>query len=114
MFRHYVCLASIYSCGLRFQEDRALNAADIDGQRWFLHIRGKGKKDRYVPVPQGAVAFDRIGQGGQGGATHDHRPTDRPNSPAILCEYHVERPITNHRHRGGTFFLDILRVLAVN
>lgn len=52
MPRHRVCLATIYSCGLRLTEGRTLQVPDIDGDRMFLHIRGKGNKDRYVPLPK--------------------------------------------------------------
>jgi site-specific recombinase XerD len=51
MFRHRVCLATIYSCGLRLTEGRTLQIPDIDSARMFLHVRGKGNKDRYVPLP---------------------------------------------------------------
>ena len=51
---HYrVCLATIYSCGLRLQEGTNLHVADIDSARMMIHVRhGKGAKDRYVPLPQ--------------------------------------------------------------
>jgi integrase/recombinase XerD len=49
---HKVCLTVIYSLGLRLQEGTHLQIADIDSQRMFVHIhRGKGNKDRYVPLP---------------------------------------------------------------
>jgi len=51
MFRHRVCLATIYSCGLRLGEGRTLQIPDVDSHRLFLHIHGKGNKDRYVPLP---------------------------------------------------------------
>ena len=51
MFRHRVCLATIYSCGLRLGEGRSLQIPDVDSTRMFLHIHGKGNKDRYVPLP---------------------------------------------------------------
>lgn len=52
--RHYrVCLTTIYSCGLRLQEGVHLQVADIDSARMLVHIhRGKGAKDRFVPLPQ--------------------------------------------------------------
>ena len=51
--RYRVCLATIYSCGLRLQEGTHLQVADIDSARMMVHIRhGKGAKDRYVPLPQ--------------------------------------------------------------
>jgi len=51
---HYrVCLNTIYSCGLRLLEGVKLQVKEIDSSRMVLHIRqGKGKKDRYVPLPE--------------------------------------------------------------
>jgi site-specific recombinase XerD len=51
---HYrMCLTTIYSCGLRLTEGTHLQVSDIDSARMLVHIRGgKGKKDRYVPLPQ--------------------------------------------------------------
>jgi integrase/recombinase XerD len=50
--RYQVCLATIYSCGLRLQEGTHLHVADIDSARLMIHVRhGKGAKDRYVPLP---------------------------------------------------------------
>ncbi len=51
---HYrVCLSTIYGCGLRLQEGVQLQVANIDSGRMQLHVRrGKGNKDRYVPLPE--------------------------------------------------------------
>ncbi len=45
------CLKTIYSCGLRLREGSQLQIANIDSGRMFLHVHGKGGKDRYVPLP---------------------------------------------------------------
>jgi len=45
------CLATIYACGLRLLEGTRLQVPDVDSARMFLHIHGKSKKDRYVPLP---------------------------------------------------------------
>src|SRR5438132_538714 len=50
-----VCLTTIYSCGLRLSEGLFLQVADVDSQRMLLRIRGKGNKDRLVPLPQRAL-----------------------------------------------------------
>ena len=51
--RYQVCLATIYSCGLRLQEGTHLQVADLDSARMMIHVRhGKGAKDRYVPLPK--------------------------------------------------------------
>jgi site-specific recombinase XerD len=48
----FVC----FSMGLRLGEALNLNVGDIDGERMKVHIRmGKGKKDRYVTLPQTAL-----------------------------------------------------------
>lgn len=53
LLRYQVCLATIYSCGLRLQEGTHLQVADIDSARLMIHVRhGKGAKDRYVPLPR--------------------------------------------------------------
>jgi integrase/recombinase XerD len=49
---HRACLKVIYSLGLRIGEGTHLQVSDIDSDRMFVHIhRGKGNKDRYVPLP---------------------------------------------------------------
>jgi site-specific recombinase XerD len=47
-----VCLTTLYACGLRLNEGPCLQVPDVDSQRMLLHIRGKGNKDRYVPLPE--------------------------------------------------------------
>lgn len=50
--RYRVFLLTTYSMGLRLGEALALQVGDIDGNRKQLHIRrGKGHKDRLVPLP---------------------------------------------------------------
>ncbi len=50
--RYRVFLLTTYSMGLRLSETLALQVSDIDAQRQQVHIRrGKGHKDRLVPLP---------------------------------------------------------------
>ena len=45
-------LWTVYSLGLRLQEALNLQVGDIDSSRMLVHIhRGKGAKDRFVPLP---------------------------------------------------------------
>ena len=59
-FRHHVCLSTIYSCGLRLREGVQLQIADLDSDRMLIHVhKGKGGKDRYVPLPDRTLALLR-------------------------------------------------------
>jgi integrase/recombinase XerD len=65
---HRVCLATIYSCGLRLGEGLRLQVRDIDSERMLLHIRGgKGNHDRYIPLPERTLLLLR-----QQWKTHRH------------------------------------------
>ena len=57
---HRACLQTIYSLGLRIGEGVNLQVSDIDSDRMFVHIhRGKGNKDRYVPLPERTLVLLR-------------------------------------------------------
>ena len=59
-FHNYVFLATVYSCGLRLSEALSLQVSDIDGARMTIHVhRGKGAKDRYVPLPDATLKLLR-------------------------------------------------------
>lgn len=50
--KQYALLLTIYATGLRVSEAVQLLPSDIDSARMVVRVRqGKGKKDRYVPMP---------------------------------------------------------------
>jgi site-specific recombinase XerD len=50
---NHAYLTTVYACGLRLQEGLHLEVSDIDSNRMLVHVhRGKGAKDRYVPLPK--------------------------------------------------------------
>ena len=53
------CLTTIYSCGLRLMEGARLQVGDVDSARMVLYIHGKGKRDRYVPLPERTLGLLR-------------------------------------------------------
>ena len=76
-------LTVVYTCGLRLHEALFLQVRDIDSHRMRIHVhRGKGAKDRYVPLPKTTLAtlrsywkthrnpawiFPRLGRSGKEG-----------------------------------------------
>ena len=53
--RDVAVLETIYSCGLRISELCGLVAQDIDWNECLVRVRGKGKKERLIPIGQPAL-----------------------------------------------------------
>src|SRR2546425_609984 len=59
-FHNQAYFTTVYSLGLRLHAALFLQVSDIDGQGLQVHIhRGKGAKDRYVPLPVETLALLR-------------------------------------------------------
>ena len=57
---NHAFLSTVYACGLRLQEAMSLEISDIDAQRMMIHVhRGKGAKDRFVPLPHATLTVLR-------------------------------------------------------
>ena len=92
--RYRVFLLTTYSMGLRLEEALSLQAGDIDAERKQVHIRrGKGHKDRFVPLPdltlQALRALWR---------KHRHPYLIFPNAKGSL---ETIQQATTHMDRGG-------------
>src|SRR5436309_715879 len=53
--RDVAILETIYSCGLRISELCGLLASDIDWNERLARVRGKGKKERLIPIGETAL-----------------------------------------------------------
>jgi site-specific recombinase XerD len=53
--RNRALVELVYSCGLRSAEAVGLDLADVDFDREALHVRGKGGKERVVPLGEEAA-----------------------------------------------------------
>lgn len=56
-FRDRCIMELLYSSGLRISELAALNRADVDALGHKLKVRGKGKKERLVPITVSAAKW---------------------------------------------------------
>jgi integrase/recombinase XerD len=54
--RDRALLEVMYACGLRASETIGLDVADVDMHEGFLRARGKGSKERLVPLGRQAIA----------------------------------------------------------
>lgn len=54
-YRDTAILETIYSCGLRISELCGLRAEDLDWHEQLVRVRGKGKKERLVPIGRPAL-----------------------------------------------------------
>jgi integrase/recombinase XerD len=102
-----VYCTTVYRLGLRLQEALFLQVADLDGSRLQVHVhRGKGAKDRYVPLPQDTLALLRTSW-----KTHRH-PTwllpatgrDHQQSPTAASPMRrtsVQGAFRTAKHRAG-------------
>ena len=93
--RYRVFILTTYSMGLRLSETLSLQVGDMDAARDRVHIRrGKGHKDRFVPLPDLTCNALRALW-----AKHRHPRLLFPN-----CVGSAERmrTATTHMSRGGT------------
>jgi integrase/recombinase XerD len=111
-------ILTVYSCGLRLQEALNLQVSDIDSKRMLIHVhRGKGAKDRYVPLPQSTLLmlrkywrthrnpvwiFPFRGKGGRKAPTAD-RPMDRSTVTGALIRTLKDMPFIKKRVSIHTF-----------
>ena len=92
--RYRVFLLTTYSMGLRLEEALSLQVGDIDAQLNRVHIRrGKGHKDRFVPLPDlTLLALRELWK------THRHPKLIFPNSTGSP---ETIQQATTHMDRGG-------------
>ena len=121
--RDVAVLETIYSCGLRVSELCGLRAEDFDASEQIVRVRGKGKKERLVPIGEPALRaiqnyWDTLRQPPSGQApvffseTHKAGPLKPLQLSRRLKQYLVaaglDPALTPHklRHSYATHLLD--------
>jgi site-specific recombinase XerD len=118
---------TVYSLGLRLEEGLHLQVGDIDSERMMVHVhRGKGAKDRYVPLPGRTLTvlreywathrhpewlFPARGRDGPQSATADQPMTRSSVQKAmsrVVQELEFKKTISIHslRHSYATHLLE--------
>lgn len=90
-YRDAAMLETIYSCGLRISEVCGLRAADIDWSEQLVRVRGKGRKERLVPIGEPALRaietyWQRLPQPPSGNAPV-FLAENRRRSPVNVCAF---------------------------
>jgi len=120
-------LTTVYTCGLRLHEALYLQVSDIDKERMRIHVhRGKGAKDRYVPLPKATLSmlrkywtrhrnplwiFPRLGRSSKEGPTAT-RPMAKASVQGalrrVLKQLKIKHRISIHtlRHSYATHLLE--------
>jgi len=120
-------LTVVYTCGLRLSEGLSLQVRDIDSDRMRIHVhRGKGAKDRYVPLPDATLTvlrdywkthrnptwiFPRLGHGHNLGPTATD-PVNRSTVQGALGRtikqlgFHKRVSVHTLRHSYATHLLE--------
>src|SRR5262249_37074141 len=118
---------TVYSLGLRLEEGLHLQVGDVDGRRMSVHVRrGKGAKDRYMPLPGRTLTvlrqywtthrhpqwlFPSRGRDGHQAATADQpmtRATVQKAMSRVVQELGLKKAISVHslRHSYATHLLE--------
>jgi integrase/recombinase XerC len=122
-YRDVAILETIYSCGLRVSELCGLRRSDVDRQEQLVRVRGKGRKERLVPVGETALkAIDaywsrlREKPAGESAAFLSETRKRSPMSPVMLARRlkkylllaGLDPALTPHklRHSYATHLLD--------
>lgn len=75
-FRDRAIMELFYSSGLRVSELAALNRVDLDAENYLLKLKGKGRKERIVPITKNAARWieDYLNHSKRHEKTDDHDP----------------------------------------
>jgi integrase/recombinase XerD len=100
--RDRAIIAIFYGCGLRRSEGKNLNIADIDLHKRLLFVKkGKGNKQRYVPIAAKHVAdIKDYLQEGREWFLYNHNANAEWN-----CDMHGKSLVKKEQANGEAFFI---------
>ena len=87
--RDRAILELLYGCGIRNAELTGLNLHDIDWSNQVILVRGKGQKQRYVPLGDAAAEALRTYLAERSARLAAHGSTQRPPTPALFLSLYL-------------------------
>ena len=98
--RDRAVLETLYSTGIRASELISMNREDIDSQDSLIRIRGKGRKERIVPI--GRRALEAVGAylGARSSGTGNAAVFTGPSGKRLTART-VQRILENYRKKLG-------------
>lgn len=106
--RDRAILEILYSTGIRLSELTALNREDVDFEQALIRVRGKGRKERIVPVGIPALKtlkdyLEKRISSGEGGSPEERKgPLITGRNNERINPRTVERIVDKYMRMGGT------------
>ena len=97
--RDRVLVMLLYSAGLRLAEVCHLRVRDIDSSRMLLHVSGKGRKDRYVPLSP--IVLEILREWWRATHPHDLLFPNQKDPSRPLSRTTVQRAVRHAAERAG-------------
>jgi len=102
--RDRALLETLYSTGARVSELVGINLEDLRSSDGLIHLRGKGRKERIVPI--GAVALQAIQ------AYLNQQPVTKSRDLTIIKAKRVSLPIFRNSRGGRLTTRSVARIVA--
>ena len=103
-FRDSALLETLYSTGARVSEIVGINLEDLRASEWLVHLRGKGRKERIVPI--GDVALRAIQ------AYLAQRPLTDSRGLTTTKTTHAPSPVFRNNRGGRLTTRSVARIVA--
>ncbi len=100
ILRDLAVLETLYSTGIRASELIGMNRDDIDTSDGLVRIRGKGRKERIVPIGHRALDAINAYLGGRTSSLYEHAVFTGPSGKRLTART-VQRILENYRKKLG-------------
>ncbi len=100
--RNRAIFETLYSCGLRVSEIAGMNVSDLDSGAGIVRVRGKGNKERVVPIGEKALGTVRA---------YRDRLTTETDPRAVAARHETDGPLFLNKNFSRLTTRSIARIL---